>query len=470
MKCFSRFSAVVRPLFVVLALAGAMLPVRADDAIRLRIDPAKRHQTLEGFGASGAWWPNYVAEFPDEKRAEILKLLFTDGGAHLSIYRHNLPAGDGPDVTDRLRRTVSVETAPGKYDFDRDWKSRRILTEVRALGVEKFILFAKSPPPRLLENGKVSGGPNGGPNLRPDARGDFARYLLDVVEFLRKEHRLPEVTLSPINEPQWNWGKDRRHQEGCHYTPEGLTAAMEALVREKRRRRLDIEIQGPESGDWKSARPYAEAMFGNRLVKDEVGTFAVHSYWSSPDDRRKFTEWFRKTHPDKHLAMTEYCQMEPGHGVGMDGALHMAAVMHEDLVVAGVTSWQWWLCVFTGHYNDALIYAHPRSRKIEPTKRLWAMGNFSRFVRPGAVRVGAEAEGLKVSAYRSKDGGRLAVVIVNEGDGKVVRPELAGGRIAAIEAHVTSEEHDLAKVPVTDPAAIAIPARSVTTLVIAGRR
>lgn len=184
------------------ALAGASLPVSADEVIRLKIDPGKRFQTIEGFGASGAWWPNYVAEFPDEERAGLLRLLFTGDGADLSIYRYNLPAGDGPDVTDRLRRTVSVETSPGEYDFGRDWKARRILAEVRALGVEKFVLFSKSPPPRMLVNGKVSGGPDGGSNLRSDSRADFARYLVDVVEFLRKEHDLPDVTLSPINEPQ----------------------------------------------------------------------------------------------------------------------------------------------------------------------------------------------------------------------------------------------------------------------------
>lgn len=452
---------------LVAAAFGAGM-VAADEVTRMSIDPGRRFQQIEGFGASGAWWPNYVAEFPDAERAALLRWLFTDEGAHLSIYRHNLPAGDGPDVTDPLRRTVTVETAPGEYDFGRDWKARRILTEVRALGVRKFVLFSKSPPPRLLVNGMVSGGPDGGSNLRPEAREDYARYLCDLVAFYQKEHGLPEVVLSPINEPQWHWGRDHRRQEGCHYSPAELAATLDALVREKRRRGLDVAIQGPESGDWKSARPYAEAMFGNPRIREEVRTFAVHSYWSSPKDRRGFVDWFQRRHPGKALAMTEYCQMERGHGTGMDGALHMAGVMHEDLVVAWVESWQWWLGVFTGGYNDALIYAHPRSRKIEPTKRLWTMGNFSRFVRPGARRIAAEAPGLRVSAYSAGTGTPTVVVVINTSDATTVRPVLVGRRVSSVVAHVTSEQHDLARMPVPDISKISLPARSVTTLVING--
>ncbi len=449
-------------------MAGALAATAARaDEVRVTVDPSQRFQTIRGFGASGAWWPNYVDDFPEEKRAELLRLLFTEEGAHLSIYRHNLPAGDGPDVTDRIRRTATVETAPGEYDFERAGKFNRVLGEVRALGVEQFVLFSKSPPPRMLVNGKVSGGPEGGPNLRPEMRDDFATYLLDVSAYLIERYDLPEVALSPINEPQWYWGKDRRHQEGCRYTPEELAATFEALVKAKRERGMVIEIQGPESGDWKSADDYARAMFGVPEVAEEVRTFAVHSYWSTPRDRRRFVDWFRGRWPDKALAMTEYCQMERGHGVGMDEALHMLEVMHQDLVVANVESWQWWLAVFTGHYNDALIYAHPRRRTIEPTKRLWAMGNFSRFIRPGSTRIAAEGGGeLRVSAYLAADGRTLVLVAVNPGGETTLRPAVAGAGIASLEAFATSAAHDLEKLAAATAEAVTLPARSVTTLVM----
>lgn len=467
---FTRFALGLVASFFSLVF-GSVAFAAKNDVVAITVDLAEKHQRIRGFGASGAWWPNYVAEFPAADRDRILRLLFTAEGADLTIYRYNLPAGEGQDVTDPLRRTAQVEIAPGKYDFSRDWKAQRILREVRALGVKQFVLFTKTPPPRLLRNGKVSGGENGGSNLRPDdeARADFARYLLDLVEYYTKEFDLPSVVLSPINEPQWNWGKDRRHQEGCFYTPEELRATVRALVEAKEKRGLAIEIESSESGEWKgSNQDFARALFDDPVIAAGMRTYAVHSYWSSPADRSRFVTWFRERYPDKALAMTEYCQMEHGHDLSIESAVRMAEVMHEDLVVAGVETWQWWLCVYTGGYKDALIYAHPKTRKIEPTKRLWAMGNYSHFVRPGATRVAAKTEGdLKVSAYLTPDARGVAVVIINSGDASVVKPALADGGGTVIGAWVTSADEDLVRHSVDSQGRVALPAKSITTVTFA---
>ncbi len=442
------------------------------EAHRVEIDLDQRFQTIRGFGASGAWWPNYVAEFPDEKRDRMLRLLFTDEGADMSIYRYNLPAGDGEEITAPLRRTVLVELAPGEYDFDRDWKAQRILEEVRALGVEKFVLFSKSPPPRLLINGKVSGGPDGGSNLRPDAREDFAEYLLDLTEYYTERFDLPEVVLSPINEPQWRWGRDRRNQEGCHYTPEETAATVRALIDAKLERGLDIAIEAPESGAWDRSQRYAEALFSDPVIDEHLHTFSVHSYWSSPEHRRKTVEWFNRHYPEKALAMTEYCQMEHGHDLSIESGLHMANVMHEDLVVASVETWQWWLCIFGGGFKDALIYAHPETQVIETTKRLWTMGHFSRFVRPGAVRVAADTDAaeLRVSAFLSQNEDQLAIVLINNGeDAQTLRPTLTGHAIESLRAYVTTSDLDLAPLNDISLDQVETPGLSITTLVLALR-
>lgn len=434
--------------------------------VEILIDTSVRHQAITGFGASGAWWPNYVAEFPAEKRERLLRLLFTEAGAAMSIYRYNLPAGDGPDVTNPLRRTALVEIGPRKYDFDRDWKAQLILEEVRALGVEKFVLFANSPPPRMLVNGQVSGGPDGGSNLRPDARQDFAHYLLDVSEYLAQRYQLPEVTLSPINEPQWHWGRDRRNQEGCHYAPSEVAATVRALLDVMAKRDLAFEIEAPESGAWEGSDDYAAALFSDPVMNAHLSSFAVHSYWSSPEQRREMVQWFRSNYPDKALAMTEYCQMEHGHDLSMDGGLHMANVMHEDLVMANVETWQWWLCIYVGGYKDALIYAHPKTQAIEATKRLWTMGNFSRFIRPGARRVAAQTEAeLRVSAYLSEDREKVVIVVINNGESTAVRPLVDGEPVESLQAWLTSADHDLAPWP-ANTTRLEIPARSVTSLIV----
>lgn len=451
-------------------LFGPQASAKEEPVLAITVNPEEKFQRIRGFGASGAWWPNYVADFPAEDRDRLLRLLFTSAGADLSIYRYNLPAGEGLDVTDRLRRTAQVEISPGRYDFTRDWKAQLILREVRALGVEQFVLFSKSPPPRLLRNGKVSGGENGGSNLidTPEARADFARYLLDLTAYYTREFDLPHVVLSPINEPQWRWGQDRRHQEGCFYTPEELRATVRALVEEKQARGLALDIEASESGEWKNLNyDFARALFDDPVIAADMRTYAVHSYWSSPEDRQRFVTWFRSRYPDKALAMTEYCQMEHGHDLGIESALRLADVMHEDLVVAGVETWQWWLGVFGGGYKDALIYAHRRTRKIETTKRLWTMGNYSRFVRPGAIRVAAEAEGgLRASAYLAPDARSVAVIIINHSSSRRVQPALTGGGGKITGVWTTSAEHDLAPLPTLGDGNVALPAQSITTVTL----
>ena len=51
---------------------------------------------------------------------------------------------------------------------------------------------------------------------------------------------------------------------------------------------------------------------------------------------------------------------------------------------------------------------------VAPSGRLWAFAGYSRFVRPGAVRIGTttSAKGLEVAAFRNRDGS-IAVVVLN---------------------------------------------------------
>src|SRR5689334_14753444 len=57
-----------------------------------RVDPAPA-QTIDGFGASGAWWPNDLAHFPADARKKVADMLFSEQGIALSGYRYNIGGG-----------------------------------------------------------------------------------------------------------------------------------------------------------------------------------------------------------------------------------------------------------------------------------------------------------------------------------------------------------------------------------------
>jgi hypothetical protein len=151
------------------------------------------------------------------------------------------------------------------------------------------------------------------------------------------------------------------------------------------------------------------------------------------------------------------------------------------LTLVGVTAWQWWTAVSGVNYKDGLIFTDWKkpgdAESIITSRLLWAIGNYSRFVRPGMRRVELEGEGhdirgLMGSAYRDEKARRVVAVYINmETGSQMVQLDFGLGgrrwRLKSIAPHVTSEsEGDELKeyAALVAGAPIEIPARSVVTL------
>ena len=97
--------------------------------------------------------------------------------------------------------------------------------------------------------------------------------------------------------------------------------------------------------------------------------------------------------------MTEWCEMVGGRDSGMDSALVLARTVHSDLTIANAAAWQYWIAVSRYDYRDGLLYTDyvgpGDEESLHETQRLWALGNYSRFLRPGARRIGAELEAVE---------------------------------------------------------------------------
>jgi len=440
------------------------------EMIILRLKPAEVRQEIDGFGASGAWWAQIVGGWQESKRKEIAGLLFGRDGIGLSIYRYNVGAGSGEEIGDPWRRAETFETAKGEYDWNRDKNAMLILREACAAGVENVILFANSPPRRMTKSGYAFAGQGADKsNLRQDKYEEFARYLADITEHFIRVEKIPVKGISPINEPQWDW--DGHSQEGCHYSEDEVVRLVEIMLREVEARRLPVEVEAPENGswekveepmgnDWRRSPVYLERLLGNGYVRERMDSYAVHSYWANLERKKAFAEYFFAKYPGKKLQMTEWCEMKGGRDYGMD-------------VWGGVSSWQYWIAVSRYNFRDGLIYVNESEREIIPIKRLWAMGNFSRFIRPGYMRFEIENNSAVLQAVgcKSPDGSRLVVVVMNPGtESKEVElhfPKASGTNI--FDAYETSRENDLKVVSRgVSNNRYSFPAETVTTLVIKG--
>ena len=180
---------------------------------------------------------------------------------------------------------------------------------------------------------------------------------------------------------------------------------------------------------------------------------------------------------------SEYCVLGDNGGeingnprdLSITPALYLARVIHHDLAVANAAAWQWWLAVSPYNYKDGLIYIDKNKTDgtFQSSKMLWALGNYSRYIRPGAVRVAAtptdsaSTSQLLVSAYRSPNGKQLVTVVVNDATTPAdLRLVLSGGRLGAGKSYTTSATADLQPgAPVPAGEVLHVAPRTITTLV-----
>jgi len=454
--------------FGVTLLAGCMNHSNTP-AGEIKIDPGETYQTIEGFGASAAWWAQDVGGWEDEKRNHIVELLFDrETGIGLTIYRYNIGAGIAGNIQDPWRTAQTFEVSPGLYAWSRDANALWVMKAALAQGAEQFVAFVNSPPARMTVSGLTTGEKDGLSNLRPDMYEAFAQYMVDIVHHLREGEGIPIGYISPVNEPQWGWSYNNG-QEGCHYGPQEVLEVTRALLHAIDASGMDVKVSVFESGQWKGSQVYIDALLKDPEVGPRLPHLAIHSYWSKAEDKTPIVNFLNRNLPGTNIWQTEWTEMKDGRDTGMDSALVLANTVQEDLSIAGVTSWQYWIAVSQYFYHDGLIYVNQSSHAVIETKRLWALGNFSRYVRPGDVRIGAETgtSDLSVSAYQSPNTSQIVVVIINNGT-KAGSAGVNGipADLRQVGQYETSAQNSLTEVlSGTIPTAFTFPAQSVTTLV-----
>ncbi len=450
----------------------------AQEATVFTIKNTERHQTIDGFGASDAWSMNRIGLWADSVRQQTADWLFSTAmddkgqprGIGLSIWRFNLGAGSAEQgrasQIQRLTRTECFRNADGTYDWQKQHGQVEFLKMARRRGVPHLLAFLNSSPVFWTKNGLATNtGRDGTLNLREECYDSVAVFLADVMEGLKKHHGIHIDWLSPLNEPDGHWNWLGPKQEGTPSTNREAAALTRKIAGEFRSRRLDTRIMINESSDYRCMYRTHETDWqrGHHVrtffSPDSTATYmgdlpnvsrimAAHGYWTNTpvDTMRAIRERLRREceRYGVDLWHSEICIMgndtEIGGGhrfdFGMKTALYVARIIHYDLVFANARSWQWWRAA-GGDYKDGLLREYDdtphrggsnarQQGRVKDSKLLWALGNYSRFIRPGAVRLGVQASdssgniiadgctdpyGLMCSAYRNADDTRVAVVI-----------------------------------------------------------
>ncbi|MBX6360590.1 MAG: hypothetical protein IRZ03_10985 [Acidobacterium ailaaui] len=457
--------------------SSSVLPPASDSTgqppkknLTLSINLNEVHQTIHSFGASDGWTTKFIGTWTDvDKKNKIADLLFSmdtlkngsPEGIGLSLWRFNIGAGsyeqgDSSDIATDWRREECFLNVDGTYDWSKEAGHQWFLQAAKKRGVKYTLGFALSPPVYMTKNGKAfNGTTNTSMNIRPGKMGDYADFLAKVANHFHFDY------ISPVNEPQWSWGESNSaSQEGTQATNEEIASLVKLLSANLSGSSTKVVVG--EAGEWdflygknSDSRGDQIAQFFSSSSSNYIGNLpnvehaiSSHSYFTTcPENtlvsiRQQVADRIKQVDPTLQTWMTEFgvlgniCGQLNGYprNTSIDYGLYVAKVLYADLTIANVTSWQWWLAVNPYDYSDGLVYINDPSGKIDidnckqdgivlESKQLWALGNYSRFIRPGMERIDVSISGyidplsaapsLMVSAYKDEKDKELVIVLVN---------------------------------------------------------
>lgn len=400
-------------------ILGAAAPAGAQQATVV-VSPMKADQRIDGFGASSAWTATDMT--PTDPNTTLA--FSTDGGVGLSLLRIRIApcnvAADG-GCNEYTLETTTAQTA-------------------QAMGV-KVWATPWTPPAAWKSNGSTQDGGT----LLPADYDNWANALVGFVQSMQSQG-VNLVGLSAQNEPTEDVAYD-----SCLYTPATLAnfvgnnlgpALQDAgLLGDGG---MPFGIIAPETvqGDSNFLGFSSQILDGG--AANYVGTIATHSYGAGPPNDPSIAQAGKEYWETEVYDQGDVVPLDAGlaaqQAAELSSAVWVGTTVNQALVVGGVNAWHyWWLYggqggneglfdetfvnanVMTDNAVDASADATVTSNNNYsvvplPTKRLYALGNYSRFVRPGFFRVDATpypANNVYVSAFYDAPSKQVVVVAVN---------------------------------------------------------
>jgi len=430
-------------------------------------------QTITGFGASGDWWTTDLYYFPASAQQEVMRLLYSPTrGIGLSQYRYNIggggvgadvPTADESELGPTTRAPASFFVAPGIYNFSHNAGGTLFLRMAAHYGAS-ITAQVNSAPPYFTTNGLSCGG-----DLDMAKAQAYAQYLSTVLQHLRQAYGITVDDLSPMNEPDYT--RSDCTQEGMQISPADraalITDVHDALAQAGLPTKLIADESSqvgtqllPELGQW----------VNQPGIAGDLAAIATHTY-DFPQSPVLEAAAAAAQANGLPIWMTEICCIvrdNAGYttfGQGYDptiaGGLDMADLVYKDLVYGHFSTFDWWVgasaalgcdpatsssCATAPNkqgYNDGLVYYDPNfaidgDYQIYQTKRLWAYGNFTRFVRPGSTLhlVSGGNPALHILAFEQQaprqpgapadlEGTEWAIVVINNSPANTMPAQVA---------------------------------------------
>ncbi|NLL04858.1 MAG: cellulosome protein dockerin type I [Clostridiaceae bacterium] len=432
MKKTISFTTVVTLLAFMLVMA---LPTNLYAASTVTVDWDTTYQTIDGFGISEAFHQsNNIARLGETKQNEIYDLLFsTTDGAGFSIFRSMLGDGgtwgnadDGPNKT--------MQPAEDVWDWteSNDDQIPMIKAIQSKYGIDKIMYTVWSPPAWMKTNGSVVGGA-----LRTDKYQAYATYLAEHIKNYKSKFGVEITHIGIQNEPDLETS-----YSSCRWTPAQLKTFMsDYLVPTFDKENITAKVVSGECMSF--TEQYAVDSLYDSIAVTRTDIVGSHNYGSS---YRTFPTAKEK---GKGIWMTEISDMN-GNDTTINDGMRWAKEIHDFMTITEGNAWfYWWGACFKTHNGEGLIQIDLNSKNYKVAKRLYTVGQFSRFIRPGWQRIEATknpVSNVYVTAYKDPVTGEFAIVAMNNGwSNQSINYTLKGFSPSSVTPYTTSANQDLAQ-------------------------
>lgn len=394
---------------------------------------------FEGWGTSLCWWANRVG-YSDSLAEQCGELFFGDSGLRMNIARFNIGGGDDPSHT-HITRTDSnmpgytvYQNGQVSYDWNADANQRNVLMKaIDACSEELLVeMFSNSPPYYMCKSGCSTGNTDAGKNnLKDDCYDDFANYFAEVCKHYEEDWGVNINSVEPMNEPYTNyWGAFSNKQEGCHFDigNSESTIILELQKAMQQRGMGDIIIAGTDETGIDVQIDAFKALSSD--AKAAVSRIDTHTYGGS-----KRTELYQlAVSSGKNLWMSEVDGSgTAGTNAGeMAPALWLAKRMIDDCNGLRCSAWILWQAIdnhissvgYNGNQDKGMVdtnkgfwglaVADHDKNTVILTKKYYAFGQFSRYIRPGSKLLASS--GSSLAAYDAENK-QLVITAINTASG-----------------------------------------------------
>ena len=423
-------------------MAGAMLvsiassfpspaPLVADAASACTINTNKEYQTIRGFGGMNhPEWQSYNVQngAPGDMTADQVQTAFGNGDNELGLTILRIFVSDDKNAWKNAIPTAQRAQKLGATVFATPW----------------------NPPASMRTNG--TGGPSGGKYvLKNGAESQYAQHLNDFIKYCNNQG-VQLNSISVQNEPDWSgewtaWTPDRAANFLANYG-KAVTAGT------------NTKMMSPESFSYNKS--FYNAILNNSKAMANCDMFGTHFYGT----QRNQMDFPALEQCGKEIWMTEvYVPNSDNNSADRwPEGVKVAENIHNAMVVGNMNAYVWWY--IRRQYS-------PMWDTGKISKRGYAMAQFSKWVRPGDVRIDATEQpdsNILVSAYKHSDT-QATIVAINKGNNNVTQQfNLSGRTITDVTSYRTSGSENIKKTTGIASSGSGfssqLPANSVSTFVV----